>query len=112
VRAYIATLPGEHLPTAQIFRHRKGRPYTKDGLGHDFAKVRAAVFGGAEMRTLADMRRSAAVEARAGGATPVQMAAKLANNLSTNEELHRTYLPVDRNAVAAVDAARIRGRRK
>jgi len=57
------------------------------------------------------MRRSA-VEARAGGATAEQMAAKLANSLSTNEQLHRTYLPVDKAAVEAVDAARIRERRK
>jgi hypothetical protein len=56
VRAYMASLPGEHLPTSQIFRHKKGRPYSKDSLGHDFAKIR----GEGETRTLADMRRSAA----------------------------------------------------
>jgi hypothetical protein len=92
VREYIATLPGEHLPAAKIFRHRKGKPYSKDTLGHDFAKIR----GDGETRTLADMRRSAAVEALAGGSHAAQISAKLANSLSTNEALHRTYLPVDK----------------
>jgi hypothetical protein len=96
------------LPAAQIFRHRKGRPYTKDGLGHDFAEIR----GEGETRTLADMRRSAAVEALAGGAHAAQIGAKLANSLSASQELHLTYLPVDKGAVEAVDRARIEGRRK
>ncbi len=108
VRAYIASLPGEHLPTAPIFRNRAGRPYTKDCLGHDFAKIR----GEGETRTLADMRRSAAVEALAGGAHAAQIGAKLANSLSVNQELHRTYLPVDRGAVESVDRARIEGRKR
>jgi hypothetical protein len=105
VRAYISNLPGEHV--GPIFRNRSGQPYSKDTLGHDFAKVRPP----GETRTLADMRRSAAVEALAGGAHAAQIGAKLANSLSASQELHRTYLPVDRAAVDAVDAARIKGRR-
>jgi len=58
------------------------------------------------------MRRSAAVEALAGGANSGQIGSKLANSLATNEALHRTYLPVDNGAVEAVDRARIEGRRK
>jgi hypothetical protein len=108
VLAYVASLPGEHLPTAQIFRHRSGRPYSKDTLGDDFRDVR----GLGETRTLADMRRSAAVEALAGGANAAQISSKLANGLATNEALHRVYLPVDRGAVDVVDMARIEGRRK
>lgn len=108
VRSYAASLPGEQLPTAKIFRHRSGRPYSKDTLGHDFADIR----GSTETRTLADMRRSAAVEALAGGAHATQISSKLANSLATNEALHRTYLPVDQGAVAAVDLARIGGRHK
>jgi hypothetical protein len=76
VRAYIMTLPGENLPTAQIFRHRSGKPYSKDKLVHDFAAIR----GEGETRTLADMRRSAAVEALAGGAHAAQISAKLASS--------------------------------
>jgi hypothetical protein len=105
VRAYIMTLPGENLPTAQIFRHRSGKPYSKDKLVHDFAAIR----GEGETRTLADMRRSAAVEALAGAA---QISAKLANNLGVSQALHKTYLPVDQSAVAAVDKARIEGRKR
>ena len=108
VRAYVASLPGEHLPAAQIFRHRSGRPYSKDTLGDDFRDIR----GKGETRTLNDMRRSAAVEALAGGAHAAQISSKLANGLATNEALHRTYLPVDKGAVEAVDQARIKGRRK
>jgi len=108
VRAYVASLPGDHLPVAQIFRHRSGRPYSKDTLGDDFRDIR----GEGETRTLADMRRSAAVEALAGGAHAAQISSKLANGLATNEALHRTYLPVDKGAIEAVDRARIKGRRK
>ena len=104
----MASLPGEHLPAAQIFRHRSGRPYSKDTLGDDFRDIR----GKGETRTLNDMRRSAAVEALAGGAHAAQISSKLANGLATNEALHRTYLPVDKGAVEAVDQARIKGRRK
>jgi hypothetical protein len=58
------------------------------------------------------MRRSAAVEALAGGAHATQISSKLANSLSTNVALHKTYLPVDKGAVDAVDQARIKGRRR
>lgn len=106
VRAYIATLPGEHLPSACVFRHRHGLPYSKDTLGDDFRDIR----GGGERRTLADMRRSGAVEAQAGGASDDIIAQKLANDVSSNEALRRTYLPVNEAAVRAVDEARKIGR--
>jgi len=67
VDAYIAGLGVELLANAPIFRNRSGRPYSKDTLGDDFRVVRAAVFGLAENRTLADFRRSGAIEAAAGG---------------------------------------------
>lgn len=108
VLAYIASLPGEHFPAAPIFRNRLGRPYSKSALAHDFAKVR----GAGETRTIADMRRSAMVEAMLGGASAEQMAAKAANTLDANSALWQTYVPVDKRAVEAVDAARIKGRRK
>jgi hypothetical protein len=108
-RAALGTLgsrAADHLPAAQIFRHRGGRPYSKDTLGDDFRDIR----GKGETRTLADMRRSAAVEALVGGAHATQISSKLANSLATNEALHRAYLPVDKGAVDAVDRARIKGR--
>lgn len=107
VRAYLATLPKDQLPTAIIFRHRHGLPYSKDKLGDDFRDVRGKV----ENRTLNDMRRSVALEALAGGAAAESIAAKLANDLSVNDALYRTYLPVTKAAVSVADEARMRGRR-
>jgi hypothetical protein len=104
---YLATLPGEPLPAAPIFRNRSGRPYSKDTLGDDFRDIR----GDKETRTLADMRRSGAVEAQAGGASDDIIAQKLANDVGSNEALRRTYLPVNEAAVRAVDEARKVGRR-
>lgn len=109
---YVRSLPGNHLHVCPIFRNRQGCVYTQNALAVDFAAVREAVFGCGEKRQLADMRRSAAVEALAGGAHAAQISSKLANSLSVNESLHRTYLPVDKSAVEAVDEARRKGRRK
>ncbi|WP_163312169.1 hypothetical protein, partial [Enterobacter cloacae] len=52
------------------------------------------------------------LEARAGGASTEHLGAKLANTISTNAELERTYQPVDLAAVQAVDQARIVARRQ
>jgi hypothetical protein len=59
-----------------------------------------------------DMRRSAAVEARAGDASAEAMATKLANSLDTNNSLWKTYLPVDPETVRQADHARLIGRRR
>lgn len=107
VRAYIGALPGDHLPSAVIFRNRAGRPYSKDTLGDDFRDIR----GDDEARRLADMRRSGALEALAGGASDEQIGAKLANSVATNEALRRTYMPVEEAVVRTVDEARKAGRR-
>ncbi len=106
VRAYIGELPGEALPTAPIFRNRSGRPYSKDTLGDDWRDVR----GAGETRTLADMRRSGAVEANAGDASDESVSAKLANSIATNRALRKIYLPVNLAAVEIADRARIVGR--
>jgi hypothetical protein len=66
---YLAQLGAAIAPDAPIFRNRSGRAYSKDTLGHDFRDVRDIVFGPAEPRTLADFRRSGAVEAMRGGAS-------------------------------------------
>lgn len=133
LRAYLARLDCELLPSAPIFRTkgkpatappapetgaRPGsagrpwipRPYTKDTLAEDFATVRAAAFGALERRQLQDFRRSGAVEAVAGGARPADLSAKMANTLSASNRLHRTYVPVDVASVRSVDEARARGR--
>ena len=66
-----AALTGE----AYIFRNRSGDPYSKDTLGDDFRDIRAAEYGPLERRMLGfDFRRSGAVEAIAGKATPAELA--------------------------------------
>jgi hypothetical protein len=59
-----------------------------------------------------DMRRSGVVEAVAGDAGPIGLAAKLANSISRSNALHKTYAPVDIEAVRNADAARLRGRQR
>ena len=98
------------LGDAILFRNRSGTAYTKDTLGDDFRSVRSIVFGPADQRQLADMRRSGAVEAVAGGAKGEQLSAKMANTLSASNRLHKTYVPVDVAAVREVDDARRVGR--
>jgi hypothetical protein len=85
--SYMVGLSVELLETAPIFRNRSGQPYSKDTLGDDFRDVHAAVFGATERRTLADFRRSGAMEAAAGGADPATISAKMANTLSAPEKL-------------------------
>lgn len=100
----------ELLPNAPLLRNRSGQPYTKNLLAKDLRTIRALVFPG-DTRQLQDLRRSVAVEARAGGATRETLASKMANTVDANAELERTYMPVDLRAVQAVDRARIAGRR-
>jgi hypothetical protein len=69
------------------------------------------VFGRAESRTLADFRRSGAVEALRGGASAEFIGNKLANDFSSSANLQRTYAPVDLAAVREADKARMKGRR-
>jgi hypothetical protein len=59
-----------------------------------------------------DAARSGAVEAIAGGADAVGLSAKLANSIGRSNALHRTYAPVDIEAVRNTDEARLKGRRK
>jgi hypothetical protein len=110
--AYIDGLGFTLHINAPIFRNRSGAPYTKDSLGDDFRAVRAATFGTAERRTIADFRRSGAIEAAAGGADAATIAAKMANTLSSSNALHRAYMPVEITKVRAADDARRAGRAK
>ena len=77
----------------------------------DFAVVRDKIFPG-DKRTLADMRRSGAIELQAGGALPTTTAAKMANSISSANAIHKTYQPVDLDTVRQADEARRRGRQK
>ena len=94
-----------------MFRNRSGNPYRADTLSDDFADVRELTFPG-DNRRLMDMRRSGVVEAIAGEAGPLGLSAKLANSIERSNTLHKTYAPVDIEAVLNADAARLKGRRK
>lgn len=110
--AYLAGLGAKVAPSAPIFRNRSGAPYSKDTLGDDFRDVRAIVYGESENRTLADFRRSGAVEALKGGATKELVGQKMANDFASSAALQKTYAPVDLPAVREVDKARITARKK
>lgn len=110
ISAYAAKLDGSPHPSAPVFRNRSGAKYTKDTLGDDFRAIRLNVFGASESRTLADFRRSGAVEAMAGGVHAEHLSAKMANTLSVSNALHKTYTPVDIVSVRSADSARRQGR--
>lgn len=111
VTTYLAEMSAELHPDAILFRNRSGNPYREDTLADDFAKVREAIFPG-DKRRLMDMRRSGTVEAVAGGADGIGLAAKMANSIDRSNVLHKTYAPGDIDTVRSVDEARVRGRRK
>jgi hypothetical protein len=108
--AYLEQLGAELHGEAHIFRNRSGAPYSKDTLGDDFRDVRVAEFGPLDRRTLADFRRSGAVEAIAGGAKAEQLAHAMGNTLSASNALFATYVPVNTSSLRAVADARRRGR--
>lgn len=90
--AYLKQLGIELHDDAPIFRNRSGDPYSKDTLGDDFRAVREIEFPG-DKRQLRDIRRSAAVEAKAGEATDEEIGAGLANAYAKNPKLRNTYTP-------------------
>jgi hypothetical protein len=111
VITYLDSLKIELHPDAILFRTRSGNAYGRETLGHDFAAVRALAFPNDDHR-LMDMRRSGVVEAVAGDAGPIGLAAKLANSIGRSNTLHKTYAPVDIEGVRNMDAARLRGRQR
>jgi hypothetical protein len=111
VIAYLEQMAIELHPQAILFRTRSGNVYSRETLGHDFAVVRALAFPD-DKRRLMDMRRSGVVEAMAGDDGPISLAAKLANSIGRSNTLHKTYAPVDIEAVRSTDAARLKGRQR
>jgi hypothetical protein len=87
VTAYLAGLQIELHPDAILFRTRSGGAYGREQLAHDFAAVRGLAFRG-DKRRLMDMRRSGVIEAIAGGAGSLSLAAKLANSIGRSNTLH------------------------
>jgi hypothetical protein len=124
LREYIRGFGAEFMVNVPIFRTtatktvpgRGGRPrpsvpYTKDRLVKDFDKIRELTFGPEETRKLSDMRRSGAVEGDAGGGSVTDQSNKMANTVSTNNKLRKTYNPVNVASVRRFDVARIEGAR-
>jgi hypothetical protein len=120
--AYLDGFGAEFSLSSPIFRTRgrpaepgKGgkpwlpRPYTKNSLVSDFAVIRELAFGPAERRQLADMRRSGAVEGDAGGGSVTDQSNKMANTVSANSRLRKTYNPVNIGSVKRFDVARAIG---
>ncbi|MGE0749349.1 MAG: hypothetical protein AB7K64_02065 [Variibacter sp.] len=112
MQAYLGKLGAELHGEAFIFRNRSGDPYSKDTLGDDFRAARIAAFGEAERRTLADFRRSGAVEAIAGGANAESLAVAMGNTIGASNQLFATYVPVNLATVRSVMEARRKGRTK
>jgi hypothetical protein len=110
MQAYLERLGIELHGEAHIFRNRSGAPYSRDTLGDDFRAIRLAVFGERDKRTLADFRRSGALEAIVGEATPAALAHAMGNTLSTSNTLFATYCPVNTATIRSVMEARRRGR--
>jgi hypothetical protein len=109
--AYLEKLGASLTGEAYIFRNRSGAPYSKDTLGDDFRDIRAAEFGPLERRMLGhDFRRSGAVEAIAGKATPAELSHAMGNTLSASNALFATYVPVNATSIRNVSEARKRGR--
>jgi hypothetical protein len=90
-------------------RHIPARPYSKSSLNQDFRKVRKLAFGKDEKRQLQDMRRSGAVEGDAGGASVEDQSNKMANTVDSNNQLRKTYNPVNVGSVRRFDKARVIG---
>lgn len=111
VTTYLDGLQVDLHPDAILLRTRSGGAYGRETLAHDFAAVREFTFPG-DNRRLMDMRRSGVVEAVAGKADAIGLAAKLANSIGRSNTLHKTYAPVDIEAVRNTDEARLRGRRR
>jgi hypothetical protein len=112
LRAYMASRGTDLHPDAPIFCNRSGGLYTKDTLGDDFREIRSEVLGREERRTLADMRRSGAVEGSAGGASPSDTSNKMANSLIVSTRLQKTYTPVNVTSVRRFDEARVKARER
>jgi hypothetical protein len=71
--------------------------------------VRTLAFGPDESRQLADMRRSGAVEGDTGGSTVEDQSNKIANTVSRNTRLRKTYNPVNIPSVRRFDEHRAKG---
>ena len=88
------------------------KPSRGHTLGDDFRDIRSAEFGPLERRMLGfDFRRSGAVEAIAGKATPAELSHAMGNTLSASNALFATYVPVNVTSINSVFEGRKKGRK-
>lgn len=108
LNAYLERTATPH-PDAPIIRRPTGAVYhDKDSFGDDFRLIRSAVYPGDERQFL-DIRRSAATEARMGGADKGDLGSAMANTIDKNTGLEATYIV---GASRKVLAARLDGRER
>lgn len=93
---------------------RIGRTLTRKDftLGDDFRDVRFDLFGSDETRQMADMRRSGADEAFAGGVELTHLAHAMGNSVDQNKKLLKTYCPINVVSLIEVNAARDTGAKR
>jgi hypothetical protein len=123
LREYLETLNVEPLDDMPLFytpgaapgpqggRRYLPQPYSKKLVEEHFRGVRIEVFGQDETRTLADFRRSGAVEGDAGGASVEDQSNKMANRIDVNAELRQRYNPRNLPSTKRFDASREIGRK-
>ncbi len=111
LRLLDAYLTAEPCDVGQLLRNRSGAAYSRFTMPDDFRAVAEMIFPG-DRRTLADIRRSGAIELLAGDAAAGTVSAKMANTIETSNALQKTYQPVDLAAVRSADKARLVGRRR
>jgi len=85
-----------------IFRDLSGRRYSRFTLPDNFVAVARRIFPG-DQQTLADMRRSGAMDVRAGISDPATLSARMADAISCSTALHKAYMPAE---IAAVRRSR------
>jgi hypothetical protein len=101
---------GQYKGSADGGRPWQPHPLLKRYSGKGFRAVRTAEFGHGETSTLADFRRSGAVEGMAGGAAITDTSQKMANTLMASNRLQKTYTPANVPSVVRFDQARAKGK--
>lgn len=116
IDAYIQAMEARGVildPEAPLIRNTLGRPHTITRVfAKAFRRVVDRAFPGdveSAKRQMLDLRRSAATEARMGGATKDDLGAAMANTLGKDETLQSTYV---RGASTKVLEARKAGRQR
>jgi|GEM_PF-6619683 len=118
---YITDLGVTPHPDSPIFRrhkpHRRRQsnpvcePWADESeFAKDFKIVREAAFGKEEKRRAMDIRRTANLEAKLGGASADDRAAMLANDINNNKKLDDVYTPPTLAAAIKAVKARDKGR--